>query len=231
MYCRVSWPLATPHPWGTNIRICKYIWIYLDKFSVIFSKADKFVYSFVIYFYWPIYLDSHSFNIYERKYIWISKNVSIGYNRSKTVQYWSKIKQNMNMANIAKNCFLANYLIFEYIRIFWTNIFICKTIHWFFLGWIYLDIHLWCFYYAEYILILICPISMLTNIFICPKKRIFVPHCSARRLAIRPLALGQTKPYSVQPSLPLALQAALCANRKSFLIESGPLHVSKADSS
>ena len=34
-----------------------------------------------------------------------------------------------------------------------------------FLGRIYLDIHLWSFYHAEYIRIFICPISIVTNIF------------------------------------------------------------------
>ena len=58
-----------------------------------------------------------------------------------------------------------NDLICEYIQIFWTNIFICKNIRWFFVGWIYSDIHSWSFYHAKYILIFICPISMVTNIF------------------------------------------------------------------
>ena len=56
-------------------------------------------------------------------------------------------------------------MIFEYIRIFWTNIFICKNICWFFHWRIYLDIHLWYFYHAEYIRKFIRPISMVTNIF------------------------------------------------------------------
>ena len=59
----------------------------------------------------------------------------------------------------------ANNLIFEYIRIFWTNVFIRKNIRWFFLGRIYSDIHSWYFYHAEYIRIFIRPISMVTNIF------------------------------------------------------------------
>ena len=62
---------------GTNIQIFKYIRIYLDKYihlskySLIFSKADIFGYSFVIYSYWRTYLDIHSSNIYDSKYIWI----------------------------------------------------------------------------------------------------------------------------------------------------------------
>ena len=59
----------------------------------------------------------------------------------------------------------VNNLIFEYIRIFWTNIFIRKNIRWFFVGRIYSDIHSWYFYHAEYIRIFIHPISMVTNIF------------------------------------------------------------------
>ena len=59
----------------------------------------------------------------------------------------------------------ANNLIFEYIRIFWTNIFIRKNIRWFFLGQIYSDIHSWYFYHAEYIQIFIRPISIVTNVF------------------------------------------------------------------
>ena len=59
----------------------------------------------------------------------------------------------------------ANYLIFEYIRIVWTNIIICKNICWFFLGRIYSNIQSWFFYHAKYIRISICPISMVTKIF------------------------------------------------------------------
>ena len=68
--------------------------------------------------------------------------------------------------NIPKQSW-ANNLMFEYIRIFWMNIFIRKNIRWFFLGRIYSDIHLWSFYHAEYIRIFIRPISMVTNIFWC----------------------------------------------------------------
>ena len=59
----------------------------------------------------------------------------------------------------------ANNQIFEYILIFWTNIFIRKNIRWFFLDWIYLDIYSWSFYHAEYIWIFLCLISMATNMF------------------------------------------------------------------
>ena len=61
----------------TNIRIFKYIQIFLDKYihlskySSIFSKANIFGYSFVIYLCWRIYSDIHSSNIYDSKYIWI----------------------------------------------------------------------------------------------------------------------------------------------------------------
>ena len=77
-----------------------------------------------------------------------------------------------------------NNLIFEYIWIFWTNIFIRKNICWFFLGQIYSDIHSWSFYHAEYIRIFIRSISMVTNIFgysfvqknvICPTHNV-APH-------------------------------------------------------
>ena len=57
----------------------------------------------------------------------------------------------------------ANNLIFEYIQIFWTNIFICKKILTFLIGQIYLDIHLWFSYHAKYIRIFIGPIYMVTN--------------------------------------------------------------------
>ena len=69
-----------------------------------------------------------------------------------------------NVQNSPKSSWAKN-LIFESIRIFWTNIFICKNIHWFFMGQIYSDIHSWYFYHAEYIWIFICPISMVANIF------------------------------------------------------------------
>ena len=59
----------------------------------------------------------------------------------------------------------ANNLIFKYIRIFWTNIFIRKNNCWFFLEQIYSDIHSWSLYHAKYIWIFICPISMVTNIY------------------------------------------------------------------
>ena len=60
---------------GTNIRIFEYIRIYFDeyihssKYSLIFSKANIFGYSFVIYLRWRIYSDIHLSNIYDIKYI------------------------------------------------------------------------------------------------------------------------------------------------------------------
>ena len=60
-----------------NIRIFEYIQIYLDeyihssKYSLIFSKANIFEYSFVIYLCWRIYSDIHLSNIYDSEYIWI----------------------------------------------------------------------------------------------------------------------------------------------------------------
>ena len=62
---------------GTNLRIFEYIQIYLDKYIhsfkylLIFFGANIFGYSFVIYLYWRMYLDIHSSNIYDSKYIWI----------------------------------------------------------------------------------------------------------------------------------------------------------------
>ena len=62
---------------GTNIWIFEYIRIYLDKYihlskySSIFSKANIFGYSFVIYFCWQICWDIHSSSIYDSEYIWI----------------------------------------------------------------------------------------------------------------------------------------------------------------
>ena len=53
----------------------------------------------------------------------------------------------------------ANNQTFEYILIFWTNIFIRKNFHWLFLDRIYSYIHLWSFYQVEYIQIFVCPIS------------------------------------------------------------------------
>ena len=73
------------------------------------------------------------------------------------VWYGAKITQNMKI--------LQNNQIFKYIPIFWTNIFIRKNIRWFFPDRIILDFHCWSFYHAEYILIFICPISMVMNIF------------------------------------------------------------------
>ena len=96
-------------------------------------------------------------------------------NGSVLVQNNTKYENGQNSSKIT----WANDLIFEYIIIFWTNIFICKDICWFFLWRIYSDIHSWCFHHATYIWIFICPISMVTNIFRYSfvQKRILVPHC------------------------------------------------------
>ena len=65
----------TPKQCGSNIRIFKYIQIYLDQYidllknTSIFVRANLFVYSFVISLSWGIYSDIHSFNIYGHEYI------------------------------------------------------------------------------------------------------------------------------------------------------------------
>ena len=56
-------------------------------------------------------------------------------------------------------------MIFVYIQIFWTNIFVCQNIWWIFLEQIYLDILSWSFFPEQYILRFIRPISIVTNIF------------------------------------------------------------------
>ena len=78
-----------------------------------------------------------------------------------------------------------NYLMFEYIQIFWMNIFIRKNIRKFFLGQIYSDIHSWYFYHAEYIRIFIRPISMVTNIF---------GYSFVQKFNIRPTLIKKTLP-------------------------------------
>jgi hypothetical protein len=74
----------------------------------------------------------------------------------------------------------AYIIIFIYIQIFETNIFICQNICRFFQGRIHSDIHLLSFYLAKYIWIIILQISMVKvyiQIFMRQKKAIFVPHC------------------------------------------------------
>ena len=123
----------------------------------------------MIYFYWQLDLDIHSSNIYYSEYIWIFsvpkkfffKWILLGQNGLIWVQNNTKYQ---NVQNSPKQSWEYN-LIFEYIQIFWTNIFICQNFCSFFLGQIYLDIHSWYFYHAKYIRIIICPISMVMIIF------------------------------------------------------------------
>ena len=74
------------------------------------------------------------------------------------VQYGPKYKKGQNSPKQS----WVNNLKFEYIQIFWKNMFICKNIIWFFLGHIYSDLYSWSFYHAEYISIIICRISMVS---------------------------------------------------------------------
>ena len=131
------------HQRGTNIRIFEYIRIYLDeyihssKYLVIFSKANIFGYSFVIYLCWQIYSDIHSSNIYDSEYIWIFIVSQKGKKLLLLVEtgsiWFQNNKKYENGQNSPKQSW-ENYLIFKYIRISWTNIFICRNIRWFFMG-------------------------------------------------------------------------------------------------
>ena len=97
---------------GANIRIFDYIRIYLgkyihsSKYLLIFSKANIFGYSFVIYLFWQISSDIHSSNIYDSKFIWIfivsQKCSKIGINSPKCFNMGPK-KLNMKMAKIVQN--------------------------------------------------------------------------------------------------------------------------------
>ena len=74
-------------------RIFEYIRIYLDKYihlseySSIFSKANIFGYSFVIYSCCWIYSDIHWSNIYDSEYIWI---FIVFQKWFKKIYYWCK---------------------------------------------------------------------------------------------------------------------------------------------
>ena len=80
-------------------------------------------------------------------FIWVQSNTKHENGHNSPKQPWAKNQ------------------IFEHICIFWTNIFICKNICWFFIDWIYSNFISWPFYHAKYIRIFIRQISMVTNIF------------------------------------------------------------------
>ena len=130
-------------------------------------------------------IDIHSWSIYSDKYIWIficstSIIANIFWILIVSKKCWEGLLLVQNSSILVKNNTKyengqhiqkqswVNYLIFEYIRIFWMNILIPKNICWHFLGRIYSDIHLWYFSHAEYIWLLICPIYMVTDIFRYP---------------------------------------------------------------
>ena len=138
------------HQCGTNIRIFKYIQIYLDKYihlskySLTFSKANIIM----IYSYWQMYSDIHLSNIYNSKYIWF---FNVSQKKLKMVWYGPKIKQNMKMAKIVQNNHGQ--------IIIYSNIFV----HF---GWIYSFAKIFIdFFLIKFIRIFICEPFFMPNIF------------------------------------------------------------------
>ena len=145
----------------------------------VFSNANIFGYSFVIYSYWKIYLDIHAFNIYDSEYIWI---FIVSQNCLKIVIIGPK-ECNMgpkyeNGQNSPKQSW-ANYLIFEYIQTFWTNIFNRKNICWFFLGRI-----IWMYICDHFIMPNIYGYSFVQYLFIRPKKKDICPTLKGSKIHV-----------------------------------------------
>ena len=147
---------------------------------MIFSKAIICEYSFVIYVYWWINSDTFLSNISIAanifKFSVFSKNGSKWLLLVQNGSLWVQNFTNMNMAKIVQK----NLGQKSDIQIYLNNL--DKNIHsksncWSFLELIYLDIHSWSFYHAKYIQVFICPISMVTNVFVyfLFKKMIFIP--------------------------------------------------------
>ena len=107
----------------------------------------------------------HSSNIFDSQYIWIFKAPQKWLKSSNTGPkwiIWVKNKTKYENGQISPNNFGQ---IFWYLNILDEYIHSQKYLLIYFLGQIYLNIHLWSFYQAEYTRLFICPISMVTNVF------------------------------------------------------------------